>query len=632
MFGIGQTEWIIILVIVILVFGVSKLPQVGRSLGQVIREFRDSVGDGKIPEADDTPLLTEQVISPSLETSLPSIREALDQAAGMEKKQRVAIVLNTLLATFEANPYQLAKQCGVDRATIGRWLKGETEPQQEKLENVLDVMPGLSALMRQEVLVFLGYITSKLKPQVTQPPQIYLSCHGEDLIVEREKTAETLGHPMLAFNVAVGDATFPPAEIEANVRHSDYLVMIQGWRWLSVRIIEHRAAVEESDKIAGLYFQRQERSPQPEVIQFQKEVGQDRWQPFTDSDGLTTQVLTGLWETMAREARAGRAVSLQGLATLFLVPQLLSSKETSLSALLDRLTAKYEPSVRIQPVGEAKKTTSLKQRVTRRYSEEPELVLISAGQFWMGTERLNPELGGLEWHHRIKDDTPNHQLSLPTYAIGRYPVTNAEYARFIEDGGYRQKAFWTVAGWEKRKQEGWTQPYFWTKDKWNQPNYPVVGVSWYEGVAYCRWLAQITGRPYRLPTEAEWEKAARGPNGHLWPWGNYRDPHRCNGSEKGPGHSTPVGQYSPDGDSDGGVADLVGNVWEWCATKEGKPYPYNIREDEWATEYLEGTDVRVLRGGSFLNLLNVACCTCRFSNYPNVRAENGGVRVMISPI
>jgi len=126
----------------------------------------------------------------------------------------------------------------------------------------------------------------------------------------------------------------------------------------------------------------------------------------------------------------------------------------------------------------------------------------------------------------------------------------------------------------------------------------VVYVTWPDAVAYCHWLTKTTGRTYRLPTEAEWEKAARGTDGRIYPWGNEWDPKLVNTAEGDLRDTTPVGAY-PAGASPYGLLDMAGNVWEWCATKRSKSYPYNIEEKEWSSNYLEGDISRVLRGSSW---------------------------------
>ncbi len=124
------------------------------------------------------------------------------------------------------------------------------------------------------------------------------------------------------------------------------------------------------------------------------------------------------------------------------------------------------------------------------------------------------------------DEEPQHEQPLPeAYAIGKYPVTVGQYGRFVEDGGYTEKwrNCWTNAGWRQREKEKWTAPRYWDDPQWTVPNHPVVGVSWYEAVAYCNWLKATTGRSFRLPDEAMWEKAARGTDGRIYPWGNKWD-------------------------------------------------------------------------------------------------------------
>jgi formylglycine-generating enzyme required for sulfatase activity len=181
----------------------------------------------------------------------------------------------------------------------------------------------------------------------------------------------------------------------------------------------------------------------------------------------------------------------------------------------------------------------------------PEVVPVPAGPFTMGTRREDipalVEKYGSE-AGRYEREVPQHGVDLPAFKIGKYPVTNREYQAFVRGAGYRP-------------------PFHWDGDEYpaGKGDHPVVYVTWHDAVAYCRWLTEQTGQLYRLPTEAEWEKAARGSDGRQYPWGNEFDPARCNSVAGGPGETTPVGQY-PEGASPYGILDMAGNVWEWCST------------------------------------------------------------------
>jgi formylglycine-generating enzyme required for sulfatase activity len=238
----------------------------------------------------------------------------------------------------------------------------------------------------------------------------------------------------------------------------------------------------------------------------------------------------------------------------------------------------------------------------------PELVHIPSGNFTMG------------------DGPERHEVWLDDYQIGRYPVTNAEYRPFVEAGGYAERSYWTDAGWQEvggRREE----PRFWRNSRFNRPNQPVIGLSWYECVAYCRWLAEQTGRAYRLPTEAEWEKAARGQDARLYPWGDSFDASRLNAREGDQKVycSTPVGAY-PAGVSPYGLFDCAGNGWEWCATRWKKSFPYDGGENEWTDIYLEGGTLRALRGGSWNYEAELAQCAHRFRFEPLGWNDRGGFR------
>lgn len=263
-----------------------------------------------------------------------------------------------------------------------------------------------------------------------------------------------------------------------------------------------------------------------------------------------------------------------------------------------------------------------------------ELIEIPAGPFLMGDD---DEDG---------DARPQHELTLPTYKIGKYLVTNQQFAAFMEADGYTARKWWLTNGWQYRQQEYWSEPRCWQDPRFKAANQPVVGVSWYEAMAYCAWrteqLATMSEPPgtrmvMRLPTEAEWEKAARGPAGLIYPWGDELDETKCNTSASQIGETSSVGMY-PTGASPYGCLDMAGNVWEWTTSlwgKEfGKPsfkYPYEAMDGR---ENLDaGTDVRrVVRGGSWDDYRNFARCAGRYRNSPGYRYFSRGFRVVVAPI
>ena len=258
----------------------------------------------------------------------------------------------------------------------------------------------------------------------------------------------------------------------------------------------------------------------------------------------------------------------------------------------------------------------------------PAMVEVPAGPFLMGStdQQLADVLrqdAKLTW---VENEKPQHTLTLPRYWIGKTPVTNAQFRPFVESDGYTNQAYWTSVGWQWREAEKIVKPLSWDNAKWNGADYPVVGVSWFEALAYCRWLSQQTGIAFRLPTEAEWEKAARGPDGRLYPWGNTWEEGRCNSEEANIECTTPVGKY-PTGASPYGALDMVGTVWEWCVTQWQKPYPYQL-EDEWQAAYVEADEKRVVRGGSWGWDSKSVCGAYRINDDPRVRSVGSlGLRV-----
>jgi serine/threonine-protein kinase len=203
----------------------------------------------------------------------------------------------------------------------------------------------------------------------------------------------------------------------------------------------------------------------------------------------------------------------------------------------------------------------------------PEMVTIPAGEFLYGEKK--------------------EVVYLPAYSIGKYPVTNAEYLIFVEE---------TLRKWES---PNGMNPGFAT--------HPATYVTWHDAIAYCAWLSEKAGEKYRLPTEQEWEKAARGTDGREYPWGNEWEEGLCNTWESGISNTTVVGKYSQEGNSPYGCSDMAGNIWEWTGSW------YNEREV-----------CRVMRGGPwYLNRL-IARCAFRGRGAPVLFRDGIGFRV-VSP-
>lgn len=218
---------------------------------------------------------------------------------------------------------------------------------------------------------------------------------------------------------------------------------------------------------------------------------------------------------------------------------------------------------------------------------------------------------------------PEHTVSLKAFALATTVVTNAQYAGFLAADGYNRQALWTDMGWRWRRGKGNERPTFWTDRRFNPPDQPVVGIAWYEALAFTVWLASATGLPWRLPTEAEWEAAARGPDGRA------PMPRLYNTVERGLGHPWPV--TKPSNESWCGVADMCGNVWEWCSTRWGRnwqtmeyAYPYN---DGDGREFLGSSNARVMRGGSWFDPLTEANPANRGRYLPGSRGSNIGLRL-----
>ena len=282
-------------------------------------------------------------------------------------------------------------------------------------------------------------------------------------------------------------------------------------------------------------------------------------------------------------------------------------------------------------------------------------VEIPKGPFRMGSKKDDKDASG--------DEMPRHEVDPGPYYMFRYPVTVAQFQAFVKADGYKEARYWREAEAEgfwksgqvkgrfdadyRKHPRGFGEPF-------NIPNHPVVGVTWYEALAYTRWLTDemrgwkdlpdlLSGRLnteqwiVRLPTEAEWEKGARGhKDARIFPWGDDPDPDKANYNGTGIGATSAVGCF-PKGESPYGMLDMSGNVWEWTMSLWGKDfkepdfeYPYvsgDGREDVKA-----GKDIlRVVRGGAFGDDRGLARAASRFRLFPILRFSYVGFRVVVAP-
>jgi formylglycine-generating enzyme required for sulfatase activity len=247
---------------------------------------------------------------------------------------------------------------------------------------------------------------------------------------------------------------------------------------------------------------------------------------------------------------------------------------------------------------------------------------VPGGVFSMGTD---PDREPDQKAH----ESPELEPDISPFEIMRTPVTVALFSRFVDAGGYATRDCWSTEGWAFRTEQSLACPRFASateRTEWASyltPSRPVVGVSWFEAEAYARWSG------VRLPTEAEWEKAARGTEGLVYPWGNAWEEDCAGHRGHGPRKTVPVGIF-PRGESPCGALDMVGSVWQWCADLYA-PDAYSAADGRDPTGPAASHDParsapRVVRGGAWNTLPFSLRCANRNSYPPTARFSNLGFR------
>lgn len=292
---------------------------------------------------------------------------------------------------------------------------------------------------------------------------------------------------------------------------------------------------------------------------------------------------------------------------------------------------------------------------------------------WVEIPAVQGFMMGSDDEDAYDQEKPVHPVDVESFNISRYPITNAQYRCFIEAGGYEKPQYWQIEAARQWREGGkadeqlleaisdkdirenyrrWLAadtdrhvPRFWHERKWNIPNHPVVGVSWFEALAFCAWLSEVTGKVVRLPNEEEWEYAARGIEGLQYAWGDDFSRSLGNTEKTGLERTSAVGLFSPgqavgpDPESEEfGLHDMTGNVWEWTVNRWGKDFGSpQFRYTDWneqTREEREGINInnyRVLRGGSWNDSPRNACCSVRYRDIPDDRDYDVGFRVVFSP-
>ncbi|MCP4104152.1 MAG: formylglycine-generating enzyme family protein [Desulfobacteraceae bacterium] len=237
-------------------------------------------------------------------------------------------------------------------------------------------------------------------------------------------------------------------------------------------------------------------------------------------------------------------------------------------------------------------------------------VSIPSGTFLMGTD-LSQDKAGADWDWARKTELPQHEVFLPDYRISRFMITNEQWALFLQQSGWQ----WTDR--DRLWQDGLPR---------GREKHPVVWVTWYDAQAFCDWAG------VRLPTEAEWEKAARGTDSRVYPWGNQKPSPELANYENNVGDTNRVDHY-PQGKSYFDLSDMAGNALEWTSTVWGEDkdnpefvYPYHPgdgREDPGRTDVL-----RVVRSGGWRYSAEMIRSAYRDWNRPGMRGSCLGFRVV----
>jgi formylglycine-generating enzyme required for sulfatase activity len=464
---------------------------------------------------------------------------------------------------------------------------------------------------------------------------IYISSTFEDLKKEREAAAQAvrrLGHQPVCMEDYVASPQQPVEKCLQDVRSCDAYVGIFALRYgfipdgyeKSITHLEYETAKESG--IPCLIFLLDQKASWPveyedgerrNIDQLRKKLKNDHIVSFfKNADELSGLVNPAVSNLISKSRKPGKEMEEVSTASKSIA---IGIQKTGKEKLIG--SGEYEPqpgpktekaeisigrSEDFSEVKGAKKVYKNKKGFTEAdYGDGIIMVYIPPGKFEMVSNDFDRK-------------KLTHEVYLDGYRIGKYEVTIKQYMKFVNETKSHYPE-WLEEGSQYHIKTGGDDYY---KKSVSDENSPILGISWEDARAYCEWLSKKTGLNFNLPTEAQWEKAARGNDSRQYPWGEQGpDPILANFGDN-VGKTTPVGSY-PEGASPYGLLDMAGNVWEWCSDWYG---PYNTYYLKNPTGPDSGT-MRVVRGGSWYSDAGRLRCAVRDGVDPSGRSCYVGFRL-----
>lgn len=421
------------------------------------------------------------------------------------------------------------------------------------------------------------------------------------------KKARTLVDKIPLLSVRPMLLTHIPDLIEQNreIRNASemYEVMIDAWLVRESKWVDPEQLKPFSEKIALDIYKNAERRKAEYISMGELEQLASAWEISLQSWQLTGRSL------LNRDAEGNWKFSHRSIMEYLVVKQIVAApnsfEQLALTDQMQHFLLELSGLNAHKPLVEQFSAFQQVDPVLKRYIAscaiiEPATVKIDAGAFIMGSTTYSSE-------------KPKHEVFLSEYEIGVYPITNMDYSFFLSATGHQMPEHWKKGKIPSGKEL-----------------HPVVYVSWEDAQAYCSWLSAATGKNYTLPSEAQWEKAARGTDGRKYPWGNRWIKGYCNSGEDGDLDTSAVGAYAK-GNSVYGCRDMAGNVWEWCHDWYDEEAYQKRSEKVKDPEGPVSGSHRVLRGGAFFDDLQDVRCAYRSNLNPYARNSVVGFRIIMLP-